>query len=563
MLNGKATSTDSSGVRNLGSLRPASLLRYRRAKTPGEWCSAVSDERPDSPGLRPPSSRFDGVANKNCARIGSWAKTRMIAACLGGCMLLAFIDVATWGQSLGGNSEGQASDQGGQERLNTTSAVSDPTLPIVAKLLTPPSNLPSEAGQVWRTYDISPYTRRVTSVKSPEQAVVDWILRDTGTELWFKQPLGLMSVTPTALHVYHTLEVHRLVAQMVDRLVESQGQKTTLGIRLVTVGRVDWRAAAFPYMQPFEVQTPGVEGWLISKENAAILANQLAMRSDFRPMEVGDLILPAGQSHSFKRLAPQSYIRTLQYRALNPALPAAGGQYEPLTSRFEEGYTLDVSPLGMLDQRLMEVVIKCQIDQLEKLQTVTIPVPTINGQMQNLATSVPQVVSWRLHERFRWPKDQVLLLSCGVIATPAGQGNGPGFLNLGALVGQQRGRADALLFVEFKGVQSAAPPNNQAGTFQSTPMGNNGTGYPPTFGPPTTGFGTGAFAPTSPFAPAAGSNFNGSGFGGMPASGPSPFVPAENPVARDGFRASVADPSGASTNRTATPSNGLYPIIQR
>jgi hypothetical protein len=429
----------------------------------------------------------------------------------------------------------------------------DPTMPQVAKLLTPPANLPNEAGQVWRTYDLSPYTRRITTVKNPEQAVVDWILRDTGTDLWFRQPLGLMCVSPDSLHVYHTLEVHRIVAGMVDRLVESKGQKVTLGIRLVTVGRADWRAAAFPYLQPFEVQTAGVEGWLVSKENAAVLANQLAIRNDFRPLEVGDLILPEGQSHSFKRLAAQSYIRSLQFRALNPALPAAGGQYEPMTSRFDEGYTVDISPLGMLDQRWMEVVVKCQVDQLEKLQTVTIPVPTVNGQMQNLATSVPQVVSWRLHERFRWPKDQVLLLSCGVIATPAGgQGGSQGLINLGPLVGQQRGRADALLFVEFKGVQNATPTSGQAGVFQTAPSAPTGgtSGMNPAIPQP----GQFQFNPNPFQNPSGLSNPNPT----VPL-GPTPIQPTGTSPVRDGFRPSVAGAYSDSSDRLATPS-GLLPI---
>jgi hypothetical protein len=437
----------------------------------------------------------------------------------------------------------------------------DTSLPQVAKLLPPPNNLPNDAGQVWRTYDLSPYTRRITSVRNPEQAVVDWILRDTGTDLWFRQPMGLMSVTPDSLHVYHSLEVHRVVAGMVDRLVESKGQRVTLGVRLVTVGRADWRSAAFPYMQPFEVQTPGVEGWLISKENAAILANQLTMRSDFRPMEVGDLILPEGQSHSFKRLTPQSYIRSLQFRPFNPTVPAAGGQYEPLTSRFEEGYTVDLSALGMLDQRMMEVVIKCQIDQLEKLQTVSIPVPTVNGQMQNLSTAVPQVVSWRLHERFRWPKDQVLLLSCGVIATPTGQTTNTGLLNLGTLVGQQRGRADALLFIEFKGVQGAQPVNNQAGVFQAAPqvpnvgpMGAWGTGGGTA--PGVAPYGGNSFQnPAGSMTPAG---------GGVSFGGPQPLNPAGNSVGMDGFRPTIAGPQSDGSTRMAAPAgNGLYPIVPR
>ena len=45
-------------------------------------------------------------------------------------------------------------------------------------------------------------------------------------------------------------------------------------------------------------------------------------------------------------------------------------------------------------------------------------VPSLAGGLQRVEIQVPQIVSWRLHERFRWPTNQVLLLSCGVVATP-------------------------------------------------------------------------------------------------------------------------------------------------
>lgn len=471
-------------------------------------------------------------------------------------MLVALNASSAFGQDSGAGQFQSANNAQGNN-ANTEQALAgnpnDPTLPKVARLLQPPASLANDAGQVWRRYDLSPYTRRITSVKNPEQAVIDWILRETGTEIWFQQPMGILTVGADRLDVYHTPEVQRKVAEMVDRLVSSRGQNVSLGLRMLTVGRPDWRAAAFPYMQPFDVQTPGVEGWLISKENAAVLANQLSVRSDFRPLEVGDLVLPAGQSHSFKRLAPQSYIRSLQFRANNPSLPAAGGQYEPLTARFQEGYSLDISPLEMLDGQMTEVVVKCQIDQLERLQSVTIPVPTINGQSQNLSTSVPQVVSWRMHERFRWPKDKVLLLSCGVIATPSsGQGNNPTLLNLGPLLGQQRGRGDAVLFVEYKGdpaTMQTAAQQAQAGTFHPSGSalpynnGNAGSQYQ-NYG--------------NPWQPNA-QQYNPAGTATAPTQ---PYQSNGNRMTQPGFEPSVAIPYGNTAfpaSQTANQS-GLYPI---
>ncbi len=57
--------------------------------------------------------------------------------------------------------------------------------------------LPNSAGQIWREYDISPYTSQIKSTEDPQKAVTEWILRETGTEMWFNQPLGILTPTET------------------------------------------------------------------------------------------------------------------------------------------------------------------------------------------------------------------------------------------------------------------------------------------------------------------------------------------------------------------------------
>ena len=56
--------------------------------------------------------------------------------------------------------------------------------------------LPNDQGQVWREYDIRPYTNRVANTARPEQAIVDWILRETGYEAWHSDPVGLLERQP-------------------------------------------------------------------------------------------------------------------------------------------------------------------------------------------------------------------------------------------------------------------------------------------------------------------------------------------------------------------------------
>ena len=81
------------------------------------------------------------------------------------------------------------------------------------------ANLPADGGQVWREYDISSYAMRVSSTERPEQALVDWILRETGYEAWHGETVSILSASPRKIRVYHTPEIQAVVAEIVDRFV--------------------------------------------------------------------------------------------------------------------------------------------------------------------------------------------------------------------------------------------------------------------------------------------------------------------------------------------------------
>jgi hypothetical protein len=120
--------------------------------------------------------------------------------------------------------------------------------------------------------------------------------------------------------------------------------------------------------------------------------------------------------------------------------------------QLQEGFSLQLSPLMSLDGNTIDAVVKCHIDQIEKLVPVSVDVPSAAGGSQRVQIQVPQLVSWRLHERFRWPTNQVLLLGCGVVASPSPERMGPLGLPIPAIpLISDGGRADALLFIESKG----------------------------------------------------------------------------------------------------------------
>ena len=179
--------------------------------------------------------------------------------------LVSVLGAATWAQTPGpspgpvadsawrsadgaaASAAGMAAAQPGSEGPHRT----------IARVSSGSGTLPNQQGQVWREYDISPYTARVTTTKRPEQAIVDWILRETGYEVWHSEPLGILSATPRTLRVYHTPEMQALVAEVVDRFVASEAENQTFSLRVMTIDSPNWRVRAQSVLHAVPVQTPG------------------------------------------------------------------------------------------------------------------------------------------------------------------------------------------------------------------------------------------------------------------------------------------------------------------
>ncbi len=310
--------------------------------------------------------------------------------------------------------------------------------------------LSKSAGQEHRVYNLRPYTDVLRQYDRPERAIVDWILRETGSEVWFSEPFGFMNVNRDQLSVYHTSEMQRLVGGVVERFVDGEKDPQLLSLKVVRVSSPSWRNAAYPLMQHVNVESPGVQAWLLSKENAAIVMNQLKQRPDAEQTQEMNLAIHNGQTGRVVNIRGRNYVRS--YRPSQSGWPP----YEPETGELHEGYRLAISPLLSTDSRVIDCVIEADIDQVDKLNPVDLLLPVQGGQAYRGRIEVPQLVSWRLKERFRWPSDRVLLLSCGVVAHPESQGVSIPLLNLDALTGNTSGRADALLFVQFRGRASEA-----------------------------------------------------------------------------------------------------------
>ena len=333
---------------------------------------------------------------------------------------------------------------------STSTSTAEPERKPVARVTNGNGTLPNDAGQVWREYDISSYTARVTTTKRPEQAIVDWVLRETGYEAWHTEPLGILSAGPRTLRVYHTPAMQATVADLVDRFINSEAATYTFSLRVVTLDNPNWRATAQRLLRPVPVQTPGANAWLLARENAAILVGELRRRSDFREHSSPYLMVNNGQSTLVSAMRGRPYVRDLILR------PETAAGFDPSPGQVDEGFNFDFSPLLSADRRTVDATIKCDIDQIEKMIPVMIDVPTSASSRQRTKIEVPQITHYRFHERFRWPIDQVLLVGVGMVALPIPVDGAPLVPGLSLPIGTTPARADLLIFVECKG--AAAPP---------------------------------------------------------------------------------------------------------
>jgi hypothetical protein len=98
-------------------------------------------------------------------------------------------------------------------------------------------------------------------------------------------------------------------------------------------------------------------------------------------------------------------------------------------------------------------MVNCQADQIEKFSPLTLDLPAQPGAPTGrVQTEVPQVASWRLNERFRWPLDRVLLVSRGVVAMPGLPGNATIF---DRVIPAEAPRADVVLVMDCHRVGNA------------------------------------------------------------------------------------------------------------
>jgi|GEM_PF-2707142 len=328
----------------------------------------------------------------------------------------------------------------------------------IANVSRPSGGLPNHDGQIFREYDITPFTLRPGAMTKPEMIVVNWILRQTGPEFWHSQPFGIMSATNEKLYVYHTPETQVFVANIVDRFVNPESSQEIYSLRMISVGGPTWRTSHVnQYLQPIPVKTVGVQGWLLAKEDYARLTATLSQRSDFRDHISSSVLLNNGQPLVIPYRSPRNYIRDAKTR---PDMP---GGYVTDPTAIEEGYYLEATPLMGLDRTTADVMLKFEFLQVEKMIPMIMDVPTAAAPGQKITIETPQTAMFKLDEQIRWPKDKVLMVDLGMIPMPTTSQAVVKENLINKLTAQSSSkRVNVLLFVESRGPAVTLPTQTPA-----------------------------------------------------------------------------------------------------
>lgn len=303
------------------------------------------------------------------------------------------------------------------QSAQVTYATDDPVLgKRIAKISNQLKEIPNTAGQIWREFDITPYTkgRNFPAGTRPEQTIIDWILRQTKSKTnWNSSPFSILTADGEHLYVYQTPEIQLEIADIVDRFITPQYANDSCKIRVVSISKPDWISRGHRYLTPIPIITPGVQGWVLEKEGTQLLLQEMGRRTDFREIAPPQFLIPNGIAHNVTSKRQKSYLRDIQ------ANTTAMNGYAEDRVTIDEGFSVSFTPLSVLDGDKIDAIIQLDIVQIEKMMPLMIDMPSTTNPRQRVQIEAPQVSHYRLDEHIRWPKNKILLLDLGTIPLPS------------------------------------------------------------------------------------------------------------------------------------------------
>jgi hypothetical protein len=268
--------------------------------------------------------------------------------------------------------------------------------------------LPPEPGQQWREFDISGYTGLAHNQNNPQNAIVEWIFRATGSADWHGDKLAVLSASRTRIRAYHNANVLKKVAEVVERFTNSTNDILSIRVRFVAAVDTRWRYTVYSRLTPVLSGPQGQQVWTLKGEEAALVLTQMQVQQGFRLLTDQKVEMVNGQTLLIKTSESRGFTGGLQRES------AAGLGYQPRAEQLEEGVTLRLSPLLKFDGEKLDASIDLSANTVKNFHRTRVIAPREIGPSE-ITIDVPEVSGSRLYQVVKsWELGQTLLISAGI-----------------------------------------------------------------------------------------------------------------------------------------------------
>lgn len=310
--------------------------------------------------------------------------------------------------------------------------------------------IPPEPGQQWRQFDISRYTGLDHSQPNPQNAIVEWIFRRTGTTPWYGEKISVLSASRARIRAYHDAKHLEQVAEVIDRFTDAVTDFLSVRIRFVAAVDTRWRYAVYSRLTPVGSGAQGQQIWTLKTEDAAFVLAQMQIYQGFRLLTDQKVDMVNGQTLSVKTSEPRGYTGGMARES------AVGLGYQPKAEQLEEFVNLRLSPLLTYDGDAVDAAIDLTANTVKSLHRTKVIAPRDLGPSE-ITIDVPEVVESRLSQTVKgWPLGQTLLISGGI--HPGILQSKGGFMNL-RIPGTVPTGTEVLVFLD---AESASRPKRTA-----------------------------------------------------------------------------------------------------
>ena len=314
----------------------------------------------------------------------------------------------------------------------------------------PPSGFPTETGQKWQNFDITRYTGLDHSQPNPQNAIVEWIFRRTGTGPWHGDKLAVLNAGRTRVRAFNDPKTLEQTAKVIERFTDAQTDFLSMRVRFVAAIDTRWRYAVYSRLTPVGSGPQGQQIWTLNVEDAAFVLAQMQVYQGFRLLTDQKVEMVNGQTLTVKTSEPRGYTGGMSRESAN------GLGYQPKAEQLEEGVTLRLSPLLTFDGDAVDAAIDLSANTVKSLHRTKVIAPREIGPAE-ITIDVPEVVESRLNQTVKgWPLGQTLLISAGI--QPGILQSKGGFMNL-RLPGTVPSGTELLVFLD---AESATRPKRAA-----------------------------------------------------------------------------------------------------